>query len=143
MSVFKELQTTQVNVTFMESVRIKKHSLCLTPPFLCAEWVPTMQTRLRLENITRTVTVFFCCPGHQEAGGQCEAVCAGGCGHGTCAAPGLCSCEAGFSGAQCSTVGCPRGTWGADCGSECQCGHGGQGQPGQCHDSVVCSPLIG
>ena len=44
--VYKELQTTQVNVTYMESVRIKKHTLCLTPPFLCAEWVPTMQVIL-------------------------------------------------------------------------------------------------
>ena len=46
MFVYKELQTTQVNVTYMESVRIKKHTLCLTPPFLCAEWVPTMQVIL-------------------------------------------------------------------------------------------------
>ena len=128
MFVFQELQTTQVNVTYKEAVRIKKHSLCLTPPFLCAEWVPTMQTKRKLENITRTVTVFSCCPGYQETeeGGQCEATCDGGCGHGTCTQPGLCRCEAGFSGPQCSTVGCNRGHWGPDCEAECQCGHGGQ-----------------
>ena len=50
------LETKKVNVTHLESVRRKKHSLCLKPPFLCAEWINTMETRVKEENITRLVT---------------------------------------------------------------------------------------
>merc|ERR1719219_40227 len=87
----KVLETKVVNVSYLESVQIKKHSLCLTPPFVCSDWVNTMKSRWRPENITRTVAHKLCCPGyHQTEEGRCEPHCPGGCGHGWCEEPGVC-----------------------------------------------------
>ena len=61
------LETKQVNVSYLEQVRIKKHSLCLKIPPVCADWVKTMVTRWKLENVTRTVDKQMCCPGYQQA----------------------------------------------------------------------------
>ena len=61
------LETKQVNVSYLEQVRIKKHSLCLKIPPVCADWVNTMVTRWKLENVTRTVDKQMCCPGYQQA----------------------------------------------------------------------------
>ena len=114
-----------MNVSYLESVKIKKHSLCLTPPFLCSDWVSTMKPRWREENISRTVTRQLCCPGYlQTEGGQCEPHCPQGCGHGECDSPGVCRCEAGYSGAHCERLGCPPGQWGSGCVEVCRCEHG-------------------
>jgi len=134
------LETKQVNVSYLEQVRIKKHSLCLKIPPVCADWVNTMVTRWKLENVTRTVDKQMCCPGYQQASDAdtCEAVCSDGCHHGECTEPEVCTCHSGFSGSQCQTVGCPRGSWGPDCGHTCPCQNGGWCDPvtGDC----TCAP---
>ena len=120
-------------------MRIKKHSLCPTFPFVCADWVNTMKTKWRMENITRTVNRKHCCSGYHQEEDTCQPTCSGGgCVHGTCTQPEVCSCKAGFSGSRCEKVGCPRGTWGPDCGNVCLCQHGGWCDPvtGGC----VCGP---
>ena len=132
------LETKQINVTYLETVRIKKHSLCLTPPFVCADWVNSMETRVRPENITRHVQVDTCCPGYEARAGQCEPRCSAGCVHGVCEEPEVCSCLPGFSGFSCDNVGCDQGWWGPGCEEQCECEHGGWCDPvtGACH----CTP---
>ena len=137
--VLQVLESKLVNVSFLQSVQIKKHSLCLTPPFICSDYVNTMKPRWRQDNITRTVTHRLCCPGYRETEDvKCEPDCPEGCGHGECVAPGVCRCEAGHSGGQCERVGCPPGQWGPGCEARCSCEHGGWCHPvtGACH----CTP---
>ena len=139
--VLQVLESKLVNVSFLQSVQIKKHSLCLTPPFICSDYVSSMQPRWRQENISRTVTHRLCCPGYKETCCDdllCEPHCPEGCGHGECVGPGECKCEAGHSGAQCEEVGCPPGRWGPGCEESCECEHGGWCHPvtGACH----CTP---
>ena len=65
-------------------------------------------------------------------------MCSEGCQHGECTEPEVCTCHSGFSGSQCQTVGCPRGSWGPDCGHTCPCQNGGWCDPvtGDC----TCAP---
>lgn len=133
------LETKLVNVSYLDSVRIKKHSLCLTPPFLCSDWVNTMKPRWREDNISRTVSQELCCPGYRQTeDSQCQPHCPEGCGHGECESPGLCKCEAGYSGSRCERLGCPSGGWGSGCSEVCSCQHGAWCHPvtGDCG----CSP---
>ena len=130
-----ELQSKQVNTTFLESVRVKKHRVCLTPPFVCADWVNQLETRWRLENVTREVSVSHCCPGYTRQQAGCLPHCPAGCGEGECVAPGRCGCPAGWSGETCGVAGCPPGSWGANCNNLCTCARGGQcdSVSGSCH----------
>lgn len=121
----QELESKMINTTYLEGVRIKKHYVCLTPPFVCAEWKNTMETRWKLENVTRLVNIAECCSGFSEESGSCEPVCSKGCGNGKCSAPESCSCKSGFSGESCETVGCPGGKWGPGCFNTCSCENGG------------------
>jgi len=114
-----------INTTYLEAVRIKKHYVCLTPPFVCAEWKNTMETRWKLENVTRLVNLQECCPGYTQVSGSCKPRCSKGCVNGMCSAPETCSCKSGFSGESCETVGCPDGMWGEDCSKTCSCHNGG------------------
>jgi len=66
----QELESKMINTTYLEAVRIKKHYVCITPPFVCAEWKNTMETRWKLENVTRRVNKEDCCSGFKEDGGQ-------------------------------------------------------------------------
>lgn len=138
------LESVMVNTSYLESVRIKKHYACIRLPPVCAEWVPSMETRWREENITRTVTRKDCCPGYKRKGqgrGRhkiCAPWCSDGCANGRCSAPETCSCRSGFSGDRCEMPGCPGGRWGPDCQSDCLCQHGGHCSPqdGAC----TCTP---
>ena len=106
-------------------MKIKKHSFCLTPPFLCSDWVSTMKPRVRVENITKTVARQLCCPGYRQTEERrCEPECPQGCGHGECVEPGVCQCEVGYSGGGCERLGCEGGGWGLDCQEVCTCQHG-------------------
>lgn len=127
----QELETKQIKVSYLQSVRVKKHYVCVNIPPICAEWVNTMEKRWRLENITRTVTVNECCPGYQQEDQFCHPVCGGGCGgsNGFCSAPETCRCKSGFSGASCETMGCPQGRWGEGCKEDCSCQNGGYCDP--------------
>jgi len=138
------LESVLVNTSYLESVRIKKHFACLRIPPVCAEWVPSMETRWREENITRTVTRQDCCPGYKRKGqgrGRqkiCAPWCSEGCANGKCTRPETCTCRSGFSGDRCEVPGCPGGRWGPDCGTECMCEHGGHCRP---HDGTCeCTP---
>merc|ERR1712013_800801 len=77
----QELESKMINTTYLEAVRIKKHYVCITPPFVCAEWKNTMETRWKLENVTRLVNIEECCSGFAESSGpgtygaQCGGVC--------------------------------------------------------------------
>ena len=62
----QELESKMINTTYLEAVRIKKHYVCITPPFVCAEWKNTMETRWKLENVTRLVNKEDCCSGFKE-----------------------------------------------------------------------------
>jgi len=121
----QELESKMINTTYLEAVRIKKHYVCLTPPFVCAEWKNTMETRWKLENVTRHVNLAECCSGFAEESGSCRPRCSKGCGNGECSAPETCSCKSGFSGDSCETVGCPDGKWGGGCTNACSCENGG------------------
>lgn len=123
--VRQELESKMINTTYLEAVRIKKHYVCLTPPFVCAEWKNTMETRWKLENVTRLVNKAECCSGYAEASGSCNPICSKGCENGDCSAPETCSCKSGFSGESCETVGCPDGKWGEGCSNTCNCHNGG------------------
>jgi len=147
----QELESKMINTTYLEAVRIKKHYVCITPPFVCAEWKNTMETRWKLENVTRRVNKEDCCSGFKEDGGSCRPVCSRGCENGECSAPETCSCKSGFSGESCEVVGCPGGRWGAGCSSVCLCENGGYCHPvtGACsctpgysgdHCQVQCGP---
>jgi len=121
----QELESKMINTTYLQAARIKKHYVCLTPPFVCAEWKNTMETRWKLENVTRLVNKAECCPGFSEESDSCKPVCSKGCENGDCSAPETCTCRSGFSGESCETVGCPEGRWGQDCKIECGCQNGG------------------
>ena len=121
----QQLESKMINTTYLEAVRIKKHYVCLTPPFVCAEWKNTMETRWKLENVTRLVNMPECCSGYSEVGGSCQPRCSKGCVNGMCSAPETCSCKSGFSGESCEIVGCPDGKWGKGCTNACSCHNGG------------------
>lgn len=131
----QELQSSMVNTSYLEAVRVKKHYACLRLPPVCAEWVTSMETRWREENITRTVNKEDCCPGYKKKGqgkGRekvCAPWCTQGCVNGECTAPETCSCRASFSGERCELSGCPDGRWGPDCSNPCSCSHGGHCDP--------------
>jgi len=133
------LQSKMVNITYMEAVRIKKHKWCFSPPiFQCAEWHNTMETRWKLENVTRLANLPECCSGYSLRDGECKPRCSKSCLNGLCSAPETCSCNSGFSGESCDTVGCPGGKWGNGCSNECSCQNGGFCHPvtGSCR----CTP---
>uniref|UniRef100_A0A182Y0P4 Uncharacterized protein n=1 Tax=Anopheles stephensi TaxID=30069 RepID=A0A182Y0P4_ANOST len=77
-------------------------------------------------NVTKTRRVEFCCEGYQErrtgngTTTECRPICRGGCIHGECLAPNVCSCEAGFGGKHCLQR-CRNGTWGVNCRNRCHC----------------------
>eukprot|EP00092_Neocalanus_flemingeri_P054199 GFUD01063830.1.p1 GENE.GFUD01063830.1~~GFUD01063830.1.p1 ORF type:complete len:547 (+),score=129.48 GFUD01063830.1:337-1977(+) len=121
----QELESKMINTTYLEAVRIKKHYVCFTPPFLCAEWHNTMETRWKLENVTRLANLAECCSGYSEVSGSCQPRCSKGCLNGKCSSPETCSCKSGFSGESCETMGCPGGKWGKGCTKECSCHSGG------------------
>ncbi len=68
-------------------------------------------SRYKDKHVSRIVNHYTCCDGYRESsdGRRCEPVCEGEseCRQGTCVEPGVCSCDAGFSGRDCSVVGCP------------------------------------
>ncbi len=70
-------------------------------------------SRYKDKHVSRIVNHYTCCDGYRESsdGRRCEPVCEGEseCRQGTCVEPGVCSCDAGFSGRDCSVVGCPVG----------------------------------
>ncbi|KFB53705.1 hypothetical protein ZHAS_00022081 [Anopheles sinensis] len=77
-------------------------------------------------NVTKTRRVEFCCEGYQEqrtdngTSAECLPICRGGCIHGVCQAPNICSCESGFAGKHCLQR-CKNGTWGVNCRNRCHC----------------------
>lgn len=140
----QELESKMVNTTYLEAVKVKKHYACFKIPPVCAEWVNTMQTRWKMENITKMVNKQVCCPGYKKKGqgkGKekvCTPWCTEGCVNGECTKPETCTCRSGFSGERCQNSGCEGGRWGPNCAEECQCEHGGHCDPvtGDCE----CNP---
>ncbi|XP_040566757.1 uncharacterized protein [Lepeophtheirus salmonis] len=91
--------------------------------FRCSYSEDVMKTKYKMKNVTRTKSTRICCEGYELVDKQCIPSCKDNpCLKGICTEPGVCTCEAGYSGLDCSEVGCPDPfTWGMDCSRVCDC----------------------
>ncbi|CAK9293145.1 unnamed protein product [Gordionus sp. m RMFG-2023] len=78
----------------------------------------------RTITVTKTHTVEImlrhCCNGYYKFINQCLPMCPDQCIHGICTAPGVCQCNAGYSGKRCLYA-CKGLTWGPSCANQCEC----------------------
>jgi len=133
------LEHKQINVTYLQSARIKVWKFCLKHITLrCAEYETVMEKKWKLENISRVVVRKKCCPGYEQLDGGCVPTCEQPCLNGECVQPEVCRCNSGYSGKQCEVNGCPDGRWGDDCAEDCLCQHGGFCNP--VHGGCSCTP---
>ncbi|XP_058056753.1 uncharacterized protein LOC131208121 [Anopheles bellator] len=107
-----------------QTVQVLTRQWCLEIPPRCTSYRTEIKEVFVKQNVTKTRRVEFCCEGYQEhrtgSGTECRPICRGGCVHGVCLAPNVCSCEAGFSGKHCLQR-CRNGTWGVNCKNRCHC----------------------
>uniref|UniRef100_A0A1Y9J0J9 EMI domain-containing protein n=1 Tax=Anopheles quadriannulatus TaxID=34691 RepID=A0A1Y9J0J9_ANOQN len=109
-----------------QTVQVLTRQWCLEIPPRCTSYRTEIKEVFVKQNITKTRRVEFCCEGYQERRtgngtiGECRPICRGGCIHGECQTPNMCSCEAGFSGKHCLQR-CRNGTWGVNCRNRCHC----------------------
>ncbi|XP_035781699.1 abnormal pharyngeal pumping eat-20-like [Anopheles albimanus] len=111
-----------------QTVQVLTRQWCLEIPPRCTSYRTEIKEVFVKQNVTKTRRVEFCCEGYQEqrsgrgdeAISECHPICRGGCIHGACVAPSVCSCEAGFSGKHCLQR-CKNGTWGVNCKNRCHC----------------------
>jgi len=136
---FAENENKQVNTTYLQAAQVKSYHFCLTQiTFRCAEYKTVMETRWKMENISRIVMRSKCCAGYKEYMFLCIADCTSPCINGDCIEPETCKCSSGFSGQTCEVMGCEGGRWGPDCKNECACQHGGFCHP--VHGGCSCTP---
>jgi len=122
----QELTITLVNTSYLAPVTETVWEFCFKIPPSCPHQIKHLVPRIKTENITRVNNVAHCCPGYHEDSSGCIPTCDPPCLFGTCSAPYTCSCDKGYSGAQCGEDGCPGGRWGEDCIMNCFCKNGGQ-----------------
>uniref|UniRef100_A0A1I8NCQ0 Uncharacterized protein n=1 Tax=Musca domestica TaxID=7370 RepID=A0A1I8NCQ0_MUSDO len=97
-----------------------------------------MREIVKVQNITKTRTIRFCCAGYDGNlsinDTVCKPVCRSGCGRGYCLKPDVCSCEPGYMGKHC-TQRCDHDHWGLECKNVCQCHNGAacDNKSGTCH----------
>ncbi|XP_053663400.1 laminin subunit beta-1-like [Anopheles marshallii] len=109
-----------------QTVQVLTRQWCLEIPPRCTSYRTEIKEVFVKQNVTKTRRVEFCCEGYQErrtgngTSGECRPICRGGCIHGECTAPNVCSCEAGFGGKYCLQR-CRNGTWGVNCRNRCHC----------------------
>ncbi|XP_058122439.1 uncharacterized protein LOC131293312 [Anopheles ziemanni] len=119
---FTETETIPRNQT----VQVLTRQWCLEIPPRCTSYRTEVKEVFVKQNVTKTRRVEFCCEGYQEqrtdngTTAECRPICRGGCIHGVCQAPNVCSCEAGFAGKHCLQR-CRNGTWGVNCRHRCHC----------------------
>jgi len=138
--IFKNI-TTQVNTTYLQSVKEAYSEFCLTcpPTFKEIKYKTVLETRWKLEPVTRLVVMTECCDGYKmNDEKKCEAYCSEGCINGECTGPERCSCHPGYTGLRCQISGCDNGGWGPNCGNPCSCSNGGFCNP--VHGGCTCPP---
>uniref|UniRef100_A0A182M698 EMI domain-containing protein n=1 Tax=Anopheles culicifacies TaxID=139723 RepID=A0A182M698_9DIPT len=90
-----------------QTVQVLTRQWCLEIPPRCTSYRTEIKEVFVKQNVTKTRRVEFCCEGYQErrtgngTTGECRPICRGGCIHGECMAPNVCTCEAGFGGKYC------------------------------------------
>eukprot|EP00096_Caligus_rogercresseyi_P002714 TRINITY_DN1496_c0_g1_i3.p1 TRINITY_DN1496_c0_g1~~TRINITY_DN1496_c0_g1_i3.p1 ORF type:complete len:532 (-),score=104.06 TRINITY_DN1496_c0_g1_i3:197-1792(-) len=120
-------ETTLMNVSYNVIERDHSSHFCLTSfTFKCLSYKDVLRDKYKMKNVTRKRSHRVCCEGYEREGNACLPSCEGNpCLKGTCTDPGVCSCQPGFSGIDCSEIGCPDPqTWGQDCSNVCECEKG-------------------
>uniref|UniRef100_A0AAG5DVY1 EMI domain-containing protein n=1 Tax=Anopheles atroparvus TaxID=41427 RepID=A0AAG5DVY1_ANOAO len=121
-----ESYTETETVPRNQTVQVLTRQWCLEIPPRCTSYRTEIKEVFVKQNVTKTRRVEFCCEGYQEqrtgngTSTECRPICRGGCIHGECQAPNVCSCEAGFAGKHCLQR-CKNGTWGVNCRNRCHC----------------------
>ncbi|QQP40188.1 Multiple epidermal growth factorlike domains protein 11like [Caligus rogercresseyi] len=116
-----------MNVSYNVIERDHSSHFCLTSfTFKCLSYKDVLRDKYKMKNVTRKRSHRVCCEGYEREGNACLPSCEGNpCLKGTCTDPGVCSCQPGFSGIDCSEIGCPDPqTWGQDCSNVCECEKG-------------------
>ncbi|XP_073823616.1 nimrod A isoform X2 [Musca autumnalis] len=134
----EEEYVEQIRSPSMQPVKIRTATWCLEFPPRCSNYQTEMREIVKVQNITKTRTIRFCCAGYDGNlsinDTVCKPVCRSGCGRGYCMKPDVCSCEPGYMGKHC-TQRCDHDHWGLECKNLCQCHNGAacDNKSGTCH----------
>uniref|UniRef100_A0A915KXY5 Multiple epidermal growth factor-like domains protein 10 n=1 Tax=Romanomermis culicivorax TaxID=13658 RepID=A0A915KXY5_ROMCU len=126
--------TTTVTETYDRPYSYRVYQWCsdISKGFRCARNQIAYKTAYR--NVTKEDIKYedVCCEGYIVTTDQrCKPHCTEECIHGTCSAPGLCSCNSGYGGSNCEKS-CPYNRFGPSCEKTCDCQNG-----------ASCDPVLG
>ncbi|XP_037911528.1 uncharacterized protein LOC119651809 isoform X2 [Hermetia illucens] len=123
----EETVTELIRVPVQQEVKVRSSSWCLEIPPRCSNYKTEMREVIKLQNVTKTKSIEYCCEGYAEitSGNEtiCKPICRGGCGRGVCHIPNECHCDPGYIGRHC-THRCQHGRWGEGCRYICKCRNG-------------------
>uniref|UniRef100_A0A1I8QAS7 EMI domain-containing protein n=1 Tax=Stomoxys calcitrans TaxID=35570 RepID=A0A1I8QAS7_STOCA len=137
----EEEYVEQIRSPSMQPVKIRTSTWCLEFPPRCSNYQTEMREIVKVQNVTKTRTIRFCCAGYDGNLSMndtvCKPVCRSGCGRGFCLKPDICSCEPGYMGKHC-TQRCDHDHWGLECKNVCQCHNGAacDNKSGTCHCAI-------
>ncbi|XP_075150064.1 nimrod A isoform X2 [Haematobia irritans] len=137
----EEEYVEQVRTPSMQPVKIRTSTWCMEFPPRCSNYQTEMREIVKVQNVTKTRTIRFCCAGYDGNlsinDTVCKPVCRSGCGRGFCLKPDICSCEPGYMGKHC-TQRCDHDHWGLECKNLCQCHNGAacDNKSGTCHCAI-------
>ncbi|KAM7351786.1 nimrod A isoform 2-T2 [Cochliomyia hominivorax] len=137
----EEEYVEEIRTPSMQPVKIRTSTWCLEFPPRCSNYKTEIREVVKVQNVTKTRTIRFCCAGYEGNisinDTICKPVCRSGCGRGYCLKPDVCSCEPGYMGKHC-TQRCDHDHWGLECKNQCQCHNGAacDNKSGICHCTI-------